>query len=104
MSIDFSLEQLEPVEVFSSNMTHNVCAMWIEAGCFDALYNSEGKHAKDVVNELTSGYKKMSLAPNIYKKLNPSNGWGDYDTALVWLKELIDACDAYPEAIVRICK
>ena len=32
----------------SQNITHNLVGMWKAAGCYDALYKSEGKRARNV--------------------------------------------------------
>jgi hypothetical protein len=37
-----------------------------------------------------------------YQKLNPENGWGSYETALAFLEEIINACEEYPDATIRI--
>jgi hypothetical protein len=104
MSLDFSLEKTQPTEVYSGNMTHNVSPMWDLAGIYDDLYNSDGKKADDIVINLWNGYNKMVKNPKKFQKLNPENGWGSYETALTYLKEIIDACGEYPEAIIRISK
>lgn len=104
MSLDFSLLKVQPSEVFSVNYTHNVSEMWDLAGIYDDLYNSDGKLAKDIVGNLIFGLKKMLDNPDKFKKLNPENGWGDYDGAVKVLNEIISACNEYPDAEISISK
>jgi hypothetical protein len=102
MSLDFSLERVQPVEIFSANQTHNVSNMWTLAGIYDDLYGSEGMKASDVLTRLQKAYKDMKARPSKYKKLNPENGWGSYETALSFLHDVIEACELYPDATIRI--
>jgi len=104
MSLDFYLERVQPTTVYDGNYTHNATPMWKLAGVYDALYMSEGKTASEVMGELTEGYIKIMKNPDAFKRLNPSNGWGSYDTVIVFLKEVIDACREFPDAIIRISK
>jgi hypothetical protein len=104
MSLDFSLEITSPHEIYSGNYTHNVSDMWRLSGVYDALYNSEGKKAKEITSILLKSYSKMLAKPAQYKKLNPKNGWGDYGTALKFLLEILQQCQEFPEAIIRISK
>lgn len=86
-------------------MTHNVSAMWVAAGCHDAVYMSDGMKAKDLVPFLERGVLEMEKRPEDFKKLHAGNkGWGTYEQALPWLVTLLSACRAAPEAIVRISK
>ena len=108
MSLDFYLEKKKweevTEEVYWENYTHNVVEMWNDAGCYDALYMSNGMNAKDIIPFLDKAIKSMSENPDDYKKLNPENGWGDYDSALEFLKRVRGMCDANPDAVIRISK
>lgn len=110
MSLDFYLEV--PVDVggkephvvglFSRNITHNVAPMWVKAGVYDALYNSEGKQAREIIETLSSGENNMLANSAEYIALNPSNGWGNYNGALDFLQGVLAACKEYPKATIRI--
>lgn len=97
MSLDISLSAVVRTDVFSDNITGNVEPMWREAGCHDALYKSKGKAAYEVLDELKAGLSLMESEPERFKALNPSNGWGDYDGALEWLRRLICVFELYPD-------
>ena len=104
MSIDFSLSQIQKTVVFDTNMTHNVSVFWRTAGCYDAIYNSDGMKASEVVPFLKRGYDTMVASPDTYRSMNPKNGWGNYDICIEWLGEIITACDQYPNSIISISK
>jgi hypothetical protein len=104
MSLDFYLEEIvtEKKDVFEGNITGNLCAMWIKAGIYEVLYDSKGKKAKEIINPLKLAVKDMEEKPKEYKLLNPKNGWGDYDGALKWIKELLESCIEHPESIINV--
>jgi hypothetical protein len=104
VSLDFYLEKRVMTDVYWSNYTHNVTPMWDLAGVYNALYNSDGKKAKDIIQELDDGVAKMVSSPKKFIKLNPKNGWGSYDTALDFLREVLQKCRENPTATIRISK
>lgn len=104
MSLDFSLKKMKMVYVLDKNATHNLVPMWKKAGCYDALYMSEGKPAQDILDELVNGYITMKLFKDEFEKINPENGWGTYEGALEFLKIIINGCLDYPNAIININK
>lgn len=98
------LTKVQKTEIFSANYTHNVTNMWKKAGVYNALYNSQGKKAKDIIKVLERGIKRMKAKPEIYKALNSDNGWGSYETALPWLIKVLEACKLTPTAKIDISK
>lgn len=86
------------------NYTHNVSPMWREAGCYDALYNSDGKRASETLEILNEAIKKMSQDPEKYRALNPSNGWGNYDSALQFLRDWRTSVENHPDMIIRVSR
>lgn len=120
MSLDFSLftppepakppcptcghagPSFEPGEVYWRNATHNLSPMWRQAGIRDALYESEGQTAGSILPTLRLGLAKMVASPAEYKALNPKNGWGSYEGALDFLRTVIAACEANPDAIIEV--
>ena len=91
-------------EVFSANITHNVAKMWNTAGIWEALYESAGKSAADVLPSLRQGLAHMRDNPAIYKALNAPNGWGTYDNALPWLAKLVDAFEEHYKGIIGVSR
>jgi|HubBroStandDraft_6_1064221.scaffolds.fasta_scaffold14344_3 hypothetical protein len=95
---------LETTEVFSKNITHNVAPMWRKAGVYEALYESEGKLAKEFVELLDRGVEHMRANYSEYEKLNSANGWGLAKNALPWLEQVRDAFRANPYATIHVSR
>jgi len=112
MSLGFSLyvyadlggEYPYYVDLYSRNYTHNVTPMWIKVGVYDALYMRADKQASEIIEVLKAGVLDMQTKPDEYKLLNPPNGWGDYDSALVFLEDVLSNCEKYPKAIIGVSK
>jgi hypothetical protein len=96
----------EPYEItlYDANYTHNVTPMWRKAGIYEALYESDGKQAGEILPMLRAGIVDMERKPNAYIALNPSNGWGSYETALPWLRKFTAACERHPKAVIGVWK
>ena len=86
------------------NITHNVSPMWKLAGVYDALYESEGLIAKEVLSTLQEGVARMVLNPEEYKKLNPTNGWGCYESALEFLIDFQSAIVNNPDTMIHVSR
>ncbi len=78
--------------------------MWKKAGIYDALYNSEGMEAKEILPILIDGLADMIENKNEYESLNSPNGWGTYTNAVPWLIELIKGCKDNPEGIIEVSR
>jgi hypothetical protein len=104
MSLDISITIKKEVEVFDGNATHNLIKMWEKAGIYDDLYNSGGKKSKEILPNLLKGLSKMLKNAKGYKKLNPKNGWGNYEGAILFLKDVISACEKNPNGKINISK
>lgn len=102
MSLTINLVRKE--YLLNLNITHNLGTMWQEAGIYDALYNSAGMQASEVLPVLVNGLSDMIANPEKYKKLNSPNGWGLYENAVPWLAELIKGFNENPDAIIEVSK
>lgn len=91
-------------ELFWKNYTHNVTPMWGKAGVYDALYMSEGRKAKEYIEVLERGVKHFEENFAEYLPLNPANGWGSAETALPWLREVLEAFKQWPDATIHVSK
>ncbi len=93
----------EPASLIEDrNMTYNVSPMFRKALKEGGVNKLDGKLAKDCINMLRDGIKDMQDKKAEYEKLNPSNGWGDYDSALNYLKRLLDDALAHPKATFKV--
>jgi hypothetical protein len=94
----------EPLEVCVAevgNYTSNVARMWGDA-LGHSLGDLKDKNAGDSLPALTAAVDRMLANPDHYRAMEPSNGWGDYDGALSYLRGLRDACLVHPKAVIHI--
>lgn len=98
--IDTGGEHLATVDDVG-NTTYNLSAMYEKAlGC--NLGMLDGIKCNDVVGRARTAIRKMNAKPKVYKTLNPPNGWGTYDGALIFLTSLVEACSKHPKASVKV--
>ena len=105
MSLDITLLRDEPTEVFEGNITHNLNKMADAVGVYKQLWRPEEvgiERGKDLIEPLKMGIYKMRKEPEKYKAFNPYNGWGSYDNLLTLMEQYLIACQAYPDAIVKV--
>ena len=91
--------------VYSDNITHNLGVMACEAGLYDALWRPEEfgyRKAEDLIKTLQEGLQRLRDEPERYRRFNPDNGWGDYETLLKFVENYLRACEAQPEANVSV--
>lgn len=103
--IDFELDGgAGPIRVGRDfNYTSNCAPMWRMAmPLTDGLAGLEGTSCKSAAVTLAAGIARMEADPAAYRKLNPANGWGDYDSTLELLRDLLAQCKSIPNATVRI--
>lgn len=104
ISVDTGGSEPYTQTLFDANITHNVVPMWDKAGVTDALYESHDKQAKDIIDALECGVAAMEADPAGYEALNPPNGWGSYERALPWLRNVLAQCKAHPNATIGISR
>ncbi|MFE2469763.1 hypothetical protein [Streptomyces mirabilis] len=94
----------EPVRVELAdigNYTSNVHPMWSEAlGC--SLSDFKESSAEDALENLQRAVAAMEADRARYEAMNPTNGWGNYEGALDYLRRLRDACASHPKATIHI--
>lgn len=104
MGLSVYLEVIQPVEVYTNNITHNLGKMADEAGLYEALWRPEEfgyKLAKDLIHPLAWGLAELVRSPEKYKQFNPENGWGSYEGLVRFVEEYLQACKDNPEAEVK---
>lgn len=114
---DLRLHGCEPViirpmdepydEMFAANITHNLIAMAIKAHVYMPCWRPEEigiTNAKQLIEPLQAGLSAMEADPERFKKLNPQNGWGDYNGFLMFVSEYLQACRDYPDAEIRVSR
>lgn len=86
----------------SFNYTHNCNGMIRDAGFEDWPYFVDGWGAKKLGVSLDKLISNLEKDPRKYRAMNPKNGWGDYDSLLLVLRQVKDQCRTYPSAKVRM--
>ena len=115
MSLDIRLTKLEPTEVYSDNITHNLGKManevkldngltlynvlWRPDECDPPLY-----HASDISELLDEALNLLLAEPDKYKVFNPENGWGSYDVLVKLVHDYRNACWNNPIAVIEVCR
>jgi hypothetical protein len=107
MSLDVTLKEVKVVEVYDSNITHNLGPMAEAAGLYEPLWHPERSGilcAMDLMPLLQNGIKAMEAEPDRFIALEPENKWGTYEGFLRFLKGLLDACRENPDAVVSVSR
>lgn len=97
----------ETGEVFSYNITHNLANMADAAGIYGPVWRPEENgitKAKHLIVPLANGLETLEKNRWELKKLNPANGWGDYEGLVQFIKTYLVACIQYPEANVGVSR
>lgn len=82
------------------NYTHNCNRMVRDAGLEEWPYEVAGWSADRLGRRLADTIECLERDPEKYRAMNPANGWGDYDSLLVALREVLASCERYPSARV----
>ena len=104
MSLDFSLIETSPHEVYSANVTHNLMKLATAAGICKYLWypkETEIKTAGELAEKLRAAIADMEDRPDYYKQFDPPNKWGSYEGFIPWLKSLLAACEEHPNASLK---
>lgn len=107
MSLDVWLNVMEPKEVYSGNITHNLNDMAQAAGIYQHLWRPDEigiTRAGELVEPLREGLKLLRADPEKFKAFNPSNKWGDYDGLVDFVDSYLAACEKNPSAFVWVSR
>jgi len=105
MDIDAGGDELEDVESFDANITHNLNTMAGKAGIYFYVWRPEElgiEVAGQMIETLRDGVERMKKFPEYFKQFNASNGWGTYEDFVPWLEKYLEACIRYPKAKISI--
>ena len=101
------LSRPETNEVYSSNITHNLGKMASEAGIYQHLWRPEElgiTKAKELIEPLKEGLKKLKDNPKHYEQFNASNGWGKYEDLVNFTENYLNACIEYPDDKIEVSR
>ena len=85
--------------LFQRNITHNVGKMAKEAGLYEVLWRPEElgiSYAEQMIVPLEKGLSCLHDDPEKYKKFNPENGWGSYESLVKFVEKYLYACRTHP--------
>lgn len=105
MSLDVSLIKVQPTEIYSRNITHNLGEMAAAAGIYEYLWRPDEigiTTAAQLIEPLEKGLELLRTLPATFKQLNPPNGWGSYDGLIDFVEEYLDACKKNPDATIEV--
>lgn len=93
--------------LFHANITHNLGKMAEVAGIYQTLWRPDEigiTQAAQLVSPLAAGLGKLISDPEGYRRLNPSNGWGNYEGLLDFVSRYLAACEQWGTAKVRVSR
>ena len=88
---------------YKRNYTYNVSPMFFDAfpstpeDRTGGIRQLDGLTGRECSELLRVAIEAMAGDPEKYRAMNPSNGWGDYDSALVMLRQMAAACEEHPD-------
>jgi len=107
MSLDFYLTRVQPAEVFSANITHNLNTMADKAGIYNALWRPDEhgyKKAGQIIPVLREGLVKLKANPKYFKQFDSPNGWGLYVNFVPFVESVLTACEEFPDADIWVSR
>ena len=82
--------------------TYNLAPMWQKALPFIARTSElDGRTCRDILADLDAGLLDATKNAAEYRKLNPDNGWGDYEGFYEIFTKFVQLCNQYPSGVVR---
>lgn len=101
MSYDVHVTYTAPqTECF--NVTFNLRPMFVLALGEGGINQFHGEKAGDCISLLQSALTDMEAEPDKYRHLNPANGYGNYEGAFSFLRDLLQVCRERPHGDVEI--
>lgn len=88
------------------NTTHNLSEMAQQAGIYEILWNPIDKYTKafHIIPELRHGYNLLIENPEYFKNFESKNGWGLYDNFVIFVMNVLNACEKYPDADLEVSR
>ena len=105
--VDTEQESPERHIVWHGNITHNLNVMADKAGIYMEVWRPDEmgvKRAFDIVGALGRAIKDLQSRPAYYRKYNPKNHWGSYQTFLDFIKGYQFSCKKYPNSVIGVCR
>lgn len=81
-----------------ANHTSNAWRSYAVAIPAGALYELDEMPCSDAAEQLAAGVEHMEKNEVQHRELEPSNGWGSYESALQYLRFALALCRTFPSA------
>lgn len=89
------------IQLHYSSISHNYINLWNDLGLYLTLYKSDGVKAGHLIDSLSDGLLSLTDNNLLYKdSLSKLSSFDDYDTAVTYISDLLNACKLHPDAIV----
>lgn len=90
--------------VYEDYLTHNMLPMAEAVGIYKVIWEPREvgvRRASQVIKPLSEGLQRLQEDPERFRRLNPKNGYGDYEYFVDFVRKYLRACREYPRAGVR---
>ena len=104
MSLDISFRKTTEVEVFESNITHNLGKMATELGVYALIWRHEEsgvESAACLLGPVAAAIDELRTRPEHYDQFDAANGWGTRVHMMKFLQEIQSAAREHPDATVH---
>jgi len=107
MSLDIYFYNEKDEYLGSNNVTHNLSTMAGVVGLYKCLWYPEKlkiTRAKELLPRLVSGLSKLIYCKDECKIHDSNDGWGNYETFVRFVTEIIAFCVENPNAIIKVSR
>jgi hypothetical protein len=97
--------EAETDAVYEANITHNLGRMADAVGIYKCLWHPDElgiTKASQLIEPLRAGLSLLLSDRDGFEQFNAENGWGTYEQFGPWLERLLQACEKFPDADVRV--
>jgi hypothetical protein len=84
------------------NYTYNCSPMFYDV-MPEGINGLQGLTAQEAIERITDALRKLEADPKKYKAMNPANGWGSYEGAMMFLQDIRSACMRHPDGKLSVC-
>ena len=107
MSLTVYLTEMRPLDIYEGNITHNLAEMAKAAGIYEVLWRPEELGmgtARELIRPLRAGLAALRADPAHFRLLEPSNGWGSYESLVEFVTDYLAACEIHPNATLEVSR
>ncbi len=99
----------EETTLVSFNITHNLNNMAHAAGIYECLWRHDEQappitKSSQCIAPLRAGLAALKADPDAFRPMSATNGWGTYEQFVPWVEKVLAACEANPDALVRVSR